>query len=161
MVNIFTTDERFWSHSHMRLPSSGKPKNEEKMFDKTQLMTTIDAIVTQRLFGDGAWLVNFETCIALIRTLETLGLSEQLPDGDSRCTKLGKEINADLQEVFMGLYDPFDALEILHCCKLVSDEEFEELIDLLEMKEEEEYEPLLRARVQQAYRDYYNSRVLH
>jgi hypothetical protein len=84
------------------------------MISKTEILTTVDAIASRRLFSEPKWLVEGPiTANALDRTLQTLGLAEPLPGGGSRHTNLGKELNIDLQEVFMGLIDPWDAVHIL------------------------------------------------
>jgi len=132
------------------------------MLNKTEILTTVDAIATRRLFGDSRWLVDGPiTASALSRTLQTLGLQEPLPNGaDYKNTSLGRELNIDLQEVFMGLWEPWDAVHILNDHHLVADDEVDMLFDLLEM-DEKRYEPILRARVQQAYRDFHKATLLH
>jgi hypothetical protein len=130
------------------------------MLSKAQIMTTVDSLATRRLFTAEKWLSDCPiTAGALTATLETLGLVEQLPNG-GRSTSLGKEINIDLQAVFMGLWTPWSAVEILRNQNLVDEDEADELLDLLET-DEEDYEPVLRARVQKAYCDYYGSAALH
>jgi len=131
------------------------------MLSKAQIMTTVDGIATHRLFNAETWLSDSPIATrALTKTLATLGLVEQVPDGGRRSTSLGKQINLDLQAVFMGLWGPWDAVEILKDQNLLCEHEADTLLELLEM-DEEHYEPLLRARVQEAYRDYYGSAALH
>lgn len=132
------------------------------MFNKTDVLATIDTIVSTRLFGDGTWLVDAKpTANMLSRTLEELGLTETLPDGiTSRYTRLGKELDIDLQTVFMGLYDVGDAIMILEERNLLATNEAETLFDLWE-KHEMQFDRWLRARVQQAYRDYHKVRLVH
>ena len=60
----------------------------------------------------------------------------------------------------MGLWEPWDAIEVLNDHNLVSDSEIDSLFDTLEMGQEH-FEPILRARVQQAYRDYYRTTRPH
>jgi hypothetical protein len=131
------------------------------MLNKTEILTTVDAIATRRLFGQEKWLVDSPiTASALMKTLQTLGLEEHLPNGSIRCTNLGKEFNIDLQQVFMGLFEPWDAVHVLVDHHLIAEDEADMLFDLLEM-DEKKYEPILRARVQQAYRDYYRATTVH
>ena len=132
------------------------------MFNKTDVLTTIDTIVSTRLFGDGTWLVDAKpTANVLTRTLEELGLTETLPDGITyRYTRLGKELDLDLQTVFMGLYDVGDAIMILEERNLLATNEADALFDLWE-KHEMQFDRWLRARVQQAYRDYHNVKLVH
>jgi hypothetical protein len=131
------------------------------MITRTEVLRVVDAIASRRLFSnEEKWLVPGPTTAnALNRTLRTLGLVEE--DGkDTRSTALGKELNIDLHEVFMGLWEPWDAIHVLEQNNLVSDDEMDSLFDLLEMGEQH-YEPILRSRVQQAYRDYYGATRLH
>jgi hypothetical protein len=131
------------------------------MISRTDIVATVDAIASRRLFSELKWLVEGPiTANALDRTLQTLGLVEPLPGGGCRHTNLGKELNIDLQEVFMGLIDPWDAVHILEDNNLVSDDEVDSLFDLLEM-DEKHYEAILRTRVQQAYRDHHGAKHLH
>ena len=132
------------------------------MLNKTDVLTTIDTIVSKRLFGNGRWLVDGRpTADLLTKTLEELGLTQKLPDGIThRYTRLGKELEIDLQSVFMGLYDLGDVIIILEGRNLLAINEVDALFELWE-KHETQFEPWLRVRVQQAYRDYHNVRLVH
>jgi hypothetical protein len=132
------------------------------MISKTDVVAKVDEIASRRLFSEPKWLVDGPiTANALDRTLQTLGLVEPLSGRTGyQNTNLGKELNIDLQEVFMGLFDPWDAVGILEDHNLVSDDEADTLYSLLEM-DEKHYEPILRRRVQQAYRDYHGAIRLH
>ena len=100
-----------------------------------------------------------ETSIALNRTLEKLGLIEFLQDGVTmRYTELGNELDIALQELFMGQWDPCDAVWVLEDRQLLDDSERDALFDLIET---DEYETQLRARVQDAYRTYHNVMHVH
>jgi len=127
------------------------------MISRTEILTTVDAIASKRLFVDRTWLVDRETSIALNTTLKKLGLIELLPDG-GRYTNLGKELDIDLQELFMGLWEPCEAPWVLEDHKLLDESECDALFDLMET---DEYEAKLRARVQQAYRDYHKVTRVH
>jgi hypothetical protein len=131
------------------------------MINKTEAMAIVDAIASRRLFGDEKkWLVEGPNVAnALNETLRTLGLVEE--DGRYiRFTALGKELNIDLQQVFMGLWEPWDAIHVLEQHDLLSADEIDSLVDLLEVGEER-FEPIFKTLVQQAYRDYYGATRLH
>ena len=129
------------------------------MLNKTEILGTVDTIASKRLFVDRKWLVDRETSIALNRTLEKLGLIEFLQDGVTmRYTKLGNELDIALQELFMGQWDPCDAVWVLEDRQLLDDSERDALVDLMET---DEYETQLRARVQDAYRTYHNVMHVH
>jgi hypothetical protein len=133
---------------------------ERVMHNKTEIATRLDTIASTRLFGDGRWLVDPETAIALDEALNAMGLQEQLPKNSSRDTALGKEFNLSLQMVFMGLWEPWDMIHVLEEQRLLDEDEIDRLFDLLE-RSEEEYERALKTRVQRAYRDYHKATVPH
>jgi hypothetical protein len=129
------------------------------MLSRAEILTTVDTIASNRLFVDPTWLVDPETSIALTRTLEKLGLIELLPDRVTmKYTNLGKELNIDLQQLFMGQWEPWEAPWVLEEHKLLDETECEALFDLMET---DEYEAELRAHVQQAYRDYHRVMRVH
>ena len=130
------------------------------MLSKTEILATVDTIASQRLFVDRKWFVDPKTASSLYTAIGELGLIEPAPNNGTKLTTLGKELNIDLQVVFMGLWDPWDAIGILKDQNLVTENEVGALYDLLEA-DERHYEPLLRARVQQAYRDYHKAKRLH
>jgi hypothetical protein len=131
------------------------------MLNKTEILSRVDTIASKRLFVDGKWLADNKTvAIALNKILKEFGLVETLPNGDETSTKLGKELDAELQLVFMGVFEPWDAISVLQDQNLITENEVEDLSDLLET-DECHYEPLLRARVQQAYRDYHHAERVH
>jgi hypothetical protein len=129
------------------------------MLTRTETSTILDAIASKRLFLDRTWLVDRETSIALDSIQEKLGLIQLLPDGVTvRVTSLGKELDMDLQQVFMGQWEPCEAPWVLKDHKLLDESECEALFDLMET---DEYEAKLRGRVQQAYRDYHKVMRVH
>jgi hypothetical protein len=123
------------------------------------IFATLDALATKRLFYGDKWLVDSSTADALCATLLQLGVVENVPNQakTTHYTSVGKDLKVDLQEVFMGLCDPWDAVSILEDYDLVAEDELELLYALL-AKGEKYFEPMLRVRVQQAYRDYYNAK---
>jgi hypothetical protein len=132
------------------------------MLSRSEILTTVDTIATKRLFVDRTWLVDHETSIALSRTLEKLGLIEVLPDGVTmKYTNLGNELDVGLQQLFMGHWEPCEAPWVLEERQLLDESECEALFDLMETMETDEYEAKLRARVQQAYRDYHKVMRFH
>jgi hypothetical protein len=130
------------------------------MHSKTEIATRLDAIASTRLFGDGKWLVDREVATGLNEAIGAMGLQEQLSENTSRDTVLGKEVNLSLYMVFMGLWEPWEMVHILEEHGLLDEDEIDPLFDLLE-RGEEHYEPALKACVQQAYRNYHRSTLLH
>jgi hypothetical protein len=60
----------------------------------------------------------------------------------------------------MGLWEPWDMIYVLEEHGLLDEDEVDHLFDLLQ-RDEEHYEPALKARVQQAYRNYHKATLLH
>ena len=77
------------------------------MLSKTEILATVDTIASQRLFVDQKWFVDPKTANSLHSTIKELGLIEPAPNNGTKLTTLGTELNIDLQEVFMGLWEPW------------------------------------------------------
>jgi hypothetical protein len=130
------------------------------MHKKHEIATRLAVISGTRLFGQEQWLVDREAAIKLNETLGAMGLREQVSANTFRNTTLGNELKVDLYEVFMGLWEPWDMIHVLEEHGLLDEYEVDHLFDLLQ-RDEEHYEPALKARVQQAYRNYHKATLLH
>lgn len=107
---------------------------------KSDAIKTLHALIHEGLFGSRSWLAGPDILCALSDRLEPLGLEEPVPGvpNTSRNTPLGKELNFDLLQVFMGLWNPFEVPFILRQYGLMSDnEEFEAEQRLNEAHEQE------------------------
>ena len=127
---------------------------------KTEIAMKLAMIGSTRLFGHDGWLADREVAFRLGETLHAMGLQEQVSANTFRNTTLGNAVNVDLHMVFMGLWEPSDMVHILKQYGLLDEDEVDALYDLLE-RDEKHYEPPLKARVQQAYRNYHKPSVLH
>jgi hypothetical protein len=112
-------------------------KREKMMHNKTEIVTTLDTIASQRLFGDGRWLVDRAAAIELNEAINAMGLQEQVSENTSRDTALGKEVNLSLQMAFMGLWEPWDMIYVLEEHRLLDEDEVDHLCYLLERSEED------------------------
>jgi len=74
--------------------------------------------------------------------------------------RLGKELNARLQMVFMGFWEPYEMPYVLEEQGLLRPDEIDDLFEMVGGFEEH-YGPKLRVRVQQAYREYYHDNRRH
>jgi hypothetical protein len=129
--------------------------------DKKHEITTRLAVMSgTRLFGQEQWLVDREVAIKLDEALQAMGLYEQVSANTFRNTTLGKEVDVDLHMVFIGLSEPWEMIHVLEEHGLLDEDEVDHLFDLLQ-RDEEHYEPALKARVQQAYRNYHKATLLH
>ncbi len=120
-----------------------------------QLSMKLDGLVVERLFGEKAWLADSETAVALGRTLDELGLQEQVPGQGRtfRWTALGARLNMGLLTVFLGLHWEWEVTDILEQNHLLDKEESRDAFRALEAGNDPEQ--VLRGIVQKAYFEYY------
>ena len=117
-------------------------------------------MVVARLFSRQPWLADRETCSALHRKLVQMGLVECVcAETDTwRSSPLGKELDVDLFEVFLGLFDEFNAM-ILEHYGLVDESEFDVICARMD---KDNAESILIGYVKRAYLDYRNAtKFLH
>jgi hypothetical protein len=119
--------------------------------NKAKIITELENIVVARLFGKQPWLANRETWPAITRKLLQMGLNERICAHTYRATPLGKELDVDLFEVFIGLFDAWDAAEILKHYSLIDTSECEAIYSRLS---NEDAESVLIGYVKRAYFDY-------
>ena len=122
---------------------------------KAQVLRDLHTLVATRLFGNGPWLVDPETACRISHKLCAMGLDEVISDDGrtKRATAFGKEQHLDLQMVFMGLWEPWDALSVLEDYGLIDADEIDILGDCL--IEGADPELLLRDSVRRAYYEYH------
>jgi hypothetical protein len=111
-------------------------------------------MIHERLFGNRQWLVNRETAWAVDKKLKELGLNEPVPGkpNTEQATPLGRELNIDLMQVFMGMWEPYEMPMILEDHGLLSDDEILEVEMRLEGPlEEEDFEAVLLPLVRRAF----------
>ena len=84
-------------------------------------------MVVARLFGRQPWLADRETYSAVKRKLIQMGLMEQVRDEPLtwQITPLGKELNVDLFQVFLGLWCEWEVPLILEEHGLLTESEFD------------------------------------
>jgi hypothetical protein len=118
----------------------------------------LDAIVLSRLFGGRRWLADPNECEVLQRFLHDLGLEEPVIGTDQiRSTELGKVLNVDLMQVFLGLWDPWEVPGMLLHHSLISDANAQELLRRLGTGWDPER--ALKPQVKQACLTHYNRRA--
>jgi hypothetical protein len=122
---------------------------------KAQVLRDLDTLVVSRLFGNGPWLVDAETAPRISNKLCEMGLEEVISDDGrtTRSTAFGREQHCDLQMVFMGLFEPWDALWVLEDYGLIDADERDRLQDCVHAGADPEL--FLRDRVRRAYYEYY------
>ena len=118
--------------------------------NKAEIIAELENMVSTRLFSGQPWLADGETCDAIHRKLVQMGLWEQDRDEPLtwRITPLGKELNVELFEVFMGLIHEWDVLPTLAHCGLIDESEGDEIC---ECKSDADAESVLIGYAKRAY----------
>jgi hypothetical protein len=118
---------------------------------KAKIISELENMVVARLFGRRPWLADRETYSAVKRKLIQMGLVEQVRDeplsrkliqmglveqvGDEPLTwqikPLGKELDVDLFEVFMGIKWKCDVPIILAEHGLLNESEFDAILECM------------------------------
>jgi hypothetical protein len=121
--------------------------------NKAEIIAELENIVVARLFSDQPWLADRETCSAVHRKLVQMGLVERVCGQAEtwRNTPLGKELNVDLLEVFMGVWCEWDVPMILEENHLLDEAEAEALYARMNRADAE---TVLSRHVRRAYFDY-------
>ena len=128
--------------------------------NKAEIVAELEAMAWYRLFDSRQWLADQETCWAVHQKLIEMGLVEQISPDTWRNSPLGKELDVDLFEVFMGIIDEWDALSILEEYDLIDEWDFDSLYARMSRKAAPEL--VLVEVVRRAYLDYGKaSRFLH
>jgi hypothetical protein len=126
--------------------------------NKAQIIAELENMVVARLFGGQPWLADPETRSTNLRKLIEMGLLEQVRDEPStwRMTPLGKELDVDLFDVFMGIGWEWEFPITLEEYGLLSESEADAIF---ECASEADAESLLSGYVKQAYFDYRSRRA--
>jgi hypothetical protein len=125
--------------------------------DKSQMLSSLDALVVERLFGSRPWFADTETGAAVNTALIHLGLVEQVPGQPCtwRYTSLGDELQVALRSAFMGLCDESEAIFILEIYGLVEEADRDYLFCLLEIGAAD-FDIMFRRWIQSAYISYFH-----
>jgi len=126
---------------------------EVSAMNKAEIIAELENMVAARLFGGQLWLADPETYSAYHRKLIQMGLLEQVRAEPQtwRITPLGKELDVDLFQAFMGLWYEWEVPLILEEHGLLNESEFDAII---ECTSEADAERLLTGYVKRAYFDY-------
>jgi hypothetical protein len=128
--------------------------------NKAEIVAELEAMAWHRLFDSRRWLADRETVWAAHQKLIEMGLVEQLSSNTSRITNLGKELNVDLFEAFMRLFDEWEVPYILEDHGLIDEWESDSISARMVRKADPEV--VLVGVVRRAYLDYGKaSKFLH
>jgi len=126
---------------------------EVSAMNKSQIIAELENMVAARLFGRQPWFADRETISAYHRKLIQMGLLEQVRAKPQtwRITPLGKELDVDLFQAFMGLRYEWEVQLILDKYGLINDSEFNAIPECTSYSDAER---LLNGYVKRAYFDY-------
>ena len=121
--------------------------------NKAKIIAELENMVAARLFGRQPWLADRETFSAVNRKLIQMGLWEQVcvEPQTWRPTPLGKELDVELFEVFMGLSYEWDVPFTLEQYRLIEASEVDAIYARMD-KGDAEF--VLIGYVKRAYFDY-------
>ena len=136
--------------------------------NKAEIIAELENIVVARLFSRQPWLADPETISAYRQRLIQMGLVEQVRAEPPtwRITALGKEVDVELFQVFMGLWDEWEVPTILKEHGFLDESEFDAILECAseanEWTSEANAERLLSGHVKRAYFDYRKAaKLLH
>jgi hypothetical protein len=123
---------------------------------KAKIIAELEKMVVARLFGRQPWLADRETSSAINRKLIEMGLVEVVcvePKTwqTSQISPLGKELDIELFEVFMGLWDAWEVPIILEDYRLIGESEADVIYARMS---KDNAESVLSGYVKRAYFDY-------
>ena len=128
--------------------------------NKAEIIAELEAMAWYRLFDSRQWLADQETFWASHQKLIEMGLVEQVSPDTWRNTPLGKELDIDLFEAFMGLFDMWEVPYILEDHHLI--DEWESDCICARMSRKPDPESVLAGVVRRAYLHYRKaSKLLH
>jgi hypothetical protein len=126
---------------------------EVSAMNKAEIIAELENMVAARLFSGQPWLADRETISAYHRKLIQMGLVEQVcvEPPTWQYTPLGKEVDIELYQVFIGLWYEWEVPLILEQHGFLNESEFDAII---ECTSEANAERLLSGYVKRAYFDY-------
>ena len=127
--------------------------NELNDMNKAQIIAELENMAAVRLFSGQPRVADEETISAYHQKLTEMGLLEQVRAEPQtwRITPLGKELDVDLFQAFMGLRYEWEVQLILDKYGLINDSEFNAIP---ECTSDADAERLLNGYVKRAYFDY-------
>ena len=122
---------------------------EASAMNKAEIIAELENMVVARLFSRRPWLEDWEAIAAIERKLIQMGLVEVIcvETETWRATPLGKELDVDLFQVFMGVMHEWDVPITLEEYGLLTEPEFDAIIE----SSEADAETLLSGYVKRAY----------
>lgn len=128
---------------------------ETSEMTKAEIVAEVDAIAWNRLFTCRRWLADREVFSAVNRKLIKMGLVECVSSNTWQATPLGRELDIDLLEAFMGLWAVWEVPLILEDHGLIDEWENDSICEHMYTKTNPEI--VLLGYVRRAYFDYHKA----
>jgi len=124
--------------------------------NQSTIIMALENMVVVRLFSGQRWLADQETRPAIWRKLLELGLWEciSVETGTWGPTTLGKELDAPLFDVFLGMREPWEIPNILEEYHLINEMEADSIYSRMEKADAADAGALLGGYVKRAYFEY-------
>jgi hypothetical protein len=119
---------------------------------KAEIVAELEAMAWNRLYNCPQWLPDRETIWAVDQKLIKMGLVERISSDTWRNTPLGTELDINLFQVFMGLFDVWEVPYILEDHRLIDEWESDSIYARMSRKANPEF--VLLECVRRAYLDY-------
>jgi hypothetical protein len=119
---------------------------------KAEIVAELEAMAGHRLFNCRHWLADRETFWAAHQKLVEIGLVEHISSDAWRNTPIGAELDVDLFQVFMGLFDVWEVPYILEDHRLIDEWDSDSICARMARKANPEF--VLAGVVRRAYLDY-------
>lgn len=120
--------------------------------NKAEIVAELEMMAWNRLFNGHPWLADRETIWAVDQKLIKMGLVERISSDTWRNTSLGRELDVDLFEAFMGLFDVWEVRYVLEDHHLIDEWESDGICARMARKVDPEI--VLVGVVRRAYLDY-------
>jgi hypothetical protein len=125
---------------------------EMSEMNKAEIVAELEAMAWHRLFNCRHWLADREMFWAVYQKLIKLGLLERISSDTWQTTPLGRELDVDLFQVFMGLFDVWEVPYILEDHRLIDEWESDSICARMSRKANPEF--VLADVVRRAYLNY-------
>jgi hypothetical protein len=124
--------------------------------NKAKILMDLENMVVSRLFGPQPWLADRETSLGLSEQLLQMGLIEIVcvEPCTWKFSSLGKELDVDLFEVFLGLIYEWEVPTILERYGLINESEVDIICTNMDKANAES---VLSEYVKRAYFKYHNA----
>jgi hypothetical protein len=155
ILNEKTDKERWQAIAAALRPS---PASTVSFDPAAKTPSKVQSIIMSRLFGADRWFAYEDEIPQLFKLIMKTGLAELVPGQSEwwQATVLGKQVGVDLLVIFLGIFDAFEAAEILADHGFIDDREVDRIWDLLFTGSDPEVvlKPIVRA----AYRRHFEQR---